>query len=317
MPTCSLFPTKLVHIMKKFFTFAFIAVLFFPPTFGQVPKTLLKVRSSTWDKPFFEPEAVAKNNISAIRVTSSQQVGNRSLQTGKHLAYRFDDRGNMVQFAACKDQDTSYLEAFAYTESGGMKWSQIENKSWNKTFKEGYRLNRNKTVFQAKSYEVVNRKADEVVLLHTKQYVYLDGKDSLLQTIRYLENERLVKQERFNYDQQDRLADELMLDSRGDTLKHIAYSYSPQDLLTRIVTREGVNVKESNYTYDTKGNPTRVQWLENGQIKGMITYTYDAEGMLTEMQQTIDERKSANTVHTFEYEKRGNPTTLAVDSSGQ
>jgi hypothetical protein len=108
-----------------------------------------------------------------------------------------------------------------------------------------------------------------------------------------------------------------MLGSRGDTLKHIAYSYSAQDLLTRIVTREGVNVKESSYTYDVKGNPTRVQWLENGQIKGTITYTYNEEGMLTEMQQTMDEKKSANTVQTFEYETRENPTTLAVDASGR
>lgn len=303
--------------MKKHLTFSCLAVLIFFNAFGQTPKTLLKIRSSTWEKPFFEPQLVAQNNIKSIHITSSKQVGNRFLQADKNMAYRFDDRGNLLEFAKYKDQDTSYLEAFAYTESGSMKWSQIENKSWNRTYKEGYRLNRNKTVFQAKSYEVINDKADEVVLLHTKQYVYLEGKDSLLQTIRYLENDRIAKQEKFLYDAQDRLVDELTLDSRGDTLKHIAYAYTGKDLLTRIVTREGVNVKESTYTYDPKGNPTRVQWLENGQIKGTITYTYDEQGMLTEMQQTIDERKSANTVHRFEYEKRDASTTLAVGTSNQ
>ena len=302
--------------MKRYFTFTCIAVLC-NLAFSQSSQALLKVRNSTWDKPFFEPAMVAKNNIQAIRVTASQQVGNRSLQTGKNLAYRFDDRGNLVQFAAYSNQDTSYLEAFGYTESGGMKWSQVENKSWNKTYKEGYRLNRNQTVFQAKAYEVINEKSEEVMLLHTKQYVYLDGKDSLLQAIRYLENDRLVKQERFKYDQRDRLVAESMLGARGDTLKHIAYTYSNQDLLTRIVTQEGVNVKESNYTYDAKGNPTRVQWLENGQVKGTITYLYNAEGMLTEMQQTLDEKKSANAVHTFEYEKRNESATLAADKKGQ
>ncbi len=286
--------------MKRYFTFACIAALFHL-SFGQAPKTFIKVRSNTFDKPFFEPEVVKDKNIKAIRVTTLGKAP--SLRLGKDLAYKFNDQGNLVQFVELKNQDTSYVEAFSYTESGAMKWSQIDNKSWNRTYREGYRHNRNRTVFQAKSYEVVNEAEDEVVLLHTKQYVYLEGQDSLLQTIRYLENDRLAKQETFAYDANDRLQDEVTLNSRSDTLKHISYTYNNQGLLTNIMTREGVNIKESSYTYDVNGNPTLVQWLENGQVKGTIAYSYDDEGKLTEMKQTIEERKTANAVHIFEYEK--------------
>lgn len=286
--------------MKRYFTFACIAALFHL-SFGQAPKTFIKVRSNTFDKPFFEPEAVRNKNIKAIRVTTLGKAS--SLRLGKDLAYKFNDQGNLVQYVELKNQDTSYVEAFSYTESGAMKWSQIDNKSWNRTYREGYRHNRNRTVFQAKSYEVVNEAEDEVVLLHTKQYVYLEGKDSVLQTIRYLENERLAKQETFAYDENDRLQDEVTLSSRSDTLKHISYTYNNQGLLTNIMTREGVNIKESSYTYDVNGNPTLVQWLENSQVKGTIAYSYDDEGKLTEMKQTIEERKTANSVHIFEYEK--------------
>ena len=286
--------------MKRLLTFACIALLSHL-SFGQGSKTFIKVRNSTWEKPTFEPTEVKAKNIKSIQIKTLQQ--GHKLQMGKNLSYRFDDQGHLLQFVERKNQDTSYVEAISYTESGVVKSKQIENKSWNRTYREGFRHNSNSTVFQAKSYEVVNPAEDEVVLLHTKQYVYLDGKDSLLQAIRYLENREIVKQEQFAYDKADRLVEELTLSSQEDTLKHISYTYDNQDLLTRIVTREGVNIKESSYTYNENGNPTRVQWLENGQVKGTILYTYDEEGKLKEMKQMIDERKAAGTVHIFEYEK--------------
>ncbi|GBC94857.1 tRNA3(Ser)-specific nuclease WapA [bacterium HR16] len=91
----------------------------------------------------------------------------------------------------------------------------------------------------------------------------------------------------------------------GDTLQFDAYD-SAGRLLRRI---DGRNII-TNYTYnDPEGLLTDIQYVQNGQVIGTVSFTYDSDGRRASM-------TDGTGVTTYSYDHMGNPLSVSVTYTG-
>lgn len=282
-------------LMKHLFTSIFLASYIFcfaQPSFFQT--------QFQWDEPDFDQEFLLRNKVKSIKVQTYTNPDAPKGTVASGAVYEYDSDGNLIQMVETQYDDTSRIHDFLYSDRGVLRWQKVVDKVWNKTYRSGYRFTRNKTVFQVKSYEMLNN--DEKMLLDTRQYVYDD--DSLLIEIRCRENDRLMRVHKFTYDEKQRMTKEQFENGAGDTLKQVLYVYGKDDNILRI-TIEDTQKHDYIYTYNEAGDPTAVTWKQNNIDKGIVTYAYDNKtGMLTEMQRKVfaTPTQSQGVLQVFSYE---------------
>ncbi|MFK7920854.1 MAG: hypothetical protein AB8H47_02810 [Bacteroidia bacterium] len=240
-----------------------------------------------------------KNRIQSIEVKSFEETP-KIKQPLQATVYNYDPRGNLVHVIETQQKDTSRIQNFTYSKSGILTSKVVTDRVWDRNYKSWYRFNRMRKVYQVKSYELLRN--NETMLLDTKQYVY--NEDSLLTAIRFLENNRLLRTQEYEYDERARVISEAFINRSNLQERKILYTYNDDNQLTRVKTVTGeTNVSEYIYVYNEFGNPVEVQWRENGLLIGTVTYDYNDKGLLTRMQRSVNEADSPESVYVrvFDY----------------
>ncbi|MEZ4829660.1 MAG: hypothetical protein R3C61_25740 [Bacteroidia bacterium] len=255
-----------------------------------------------WDTPQFPRSFILRKDIKAIHVKSFVGKSTPAGVSDSGVTYEYDTKGNLIQVVEVASKDTSRIYDYKYTASGVLGWQHLKDNVWNKSYKSGYRFNSHRKVFQVKSYEMLHN--NEVMLLHTKEYVYDD--DSTLIAVRWMENNRVVKVNRYEYEK-GMIKAESFENGNGDLIKKILYDYNSDGLIAMVTTKNEQSTLGEQYVYDynTRGDITRVAWKSEGSLRGTVTYTYDNMGMLVKMNREIIDPRSqeANLCQVFEYEK--------------
>ncbi|MEO0472358.1 MAG: hypothetical protein AAF206_22230 [Bacteroidota bacterium] len=267
--------------MKQLFT---LLILLVAVSLAGMAQTTGFFRNTSWESLQFDRRFLLTNQIKAVHVTSLQFHG-KELPKSEALL-QFDASGNLKHHIELVQNDTSKVQDFFYTSKGTLGWTHTRDKVWNKKYKSGYRFNRNQSIFQVKSYEMLRN--DEVMLLDTRQYVY--NTDSLLTDIRFLESGKVVKTQKYDYDKVGRVTAERFLNREKEEYKSIEYVYNESGQLEKITTREG-NQRAHVYEYNQSGNPVKVEWLEGQkdaedeklELIATVSYEYDTKGRLVEM----------------------------------
>jgi hypothetical protein len=294
--------------MKQLFTLFLYFLLPLPFLYAQSPaaasaKEPLAGERSFWDEPQHKKAYIRQHNIRKIEVQTYDQAEPEEAHLQAISVYEYSDKFNLTQLIETQAEDTSRICKFRYTENGTLTWKYISDKSDQKTYKSGYRFNRNQTVFQVKSYEMLPQ--DQVMLLDTRQYVYDD--EGRLSAIRCLENDRLLRVHRFGYDSQGRVIQERFETREGDLARQVDYVYDDTGRPQRITTLHAATNEQQAYVYayDEKGLQTRIEWWTNDQIKGSVDYAYDESGKLTHMNRVMqpssgDEPQASLQVYRYE-----------------
>lgn len=224
----------------------------------------------------------------------------RKKDAGNLDLFEFDSLGHLVRKVEIENHDTSKVRSLHYTQPGYLAWEKVDDKLLAKSYKTGYRLNTDRSVFQAKNYELLNEKAS--MLLDTRMYRYDDtGKK---QTVFSLTNNHLSEAQHFRYDDQGRLIEEVIKNADGEIIRSIAYMYNEQGLRTRVEKTDFWTTERKEvftYTYTDQHKPLQVTWTINGQEKGKMLYEYDEAGkFLQRIRKTVNGDKEV--IQEFAYE---------------
>jgi hypothetical protein len=256
-----------------------------------------------WDAPDFSRSFILRNNIKAIHVRNFKDKKEPVGEYNSGITYEYDSKGNLTQVVEIKSKDTSRVHEYMYTERGVLGWKVMRDKTWNKAYKQGYRFNPNKTVFQEKSYEMLHN--DEVMLLNTKQYIYDD--DSVLVAIRWMESGRLAKTHKYEYDEDYNLVSEIFENGSGGLIKKVDYNYNAMGLIAQVTTeRPGFPVEKFVYTYNVDGKTSQVVWHSGKELKGKVAYSYDQNGVLAKLDREMYQNAQNQPTHVcqvYQYEK--------------
>ncbi|MEM7656271.1 MAG: hypothetical protein AAF399_09105 [Bacteroidota bacterium] len=287
--------------MKQFLTLCF-SVICVSLSFGQSEFFQTEFQ---WDEPEFEQSFLLQHQIKSIEVKTYHNGGETRDEVAKGATYEYDEKGRMVQMVETQYDDTSKIHDFLYSDRGVLKWLDVTDKTWNKTYRSGYRFTGNQNVFQVKSYELLRN--DERMLLDTRQYVY--SKDSLLKAIIFKEGLNTVRRHEYDHDPERRVVQERFLVGKENMwAKTVSYEYDDSGNITRILVeeqgKEGKESHEYRYQYNPQDKPVLVEWLDNAQPKGKVAYTYDEAGKLLRMKREVQTlgKDAAQLVQVFEYE---------------
>lgn len=281
--------------MKHFSSLLAYCLLICGSAYAQVPSP----NATGWESPNFDKFFVMKNRIQSIEVQSYEEI-QKIKQPLQATLYEYDPKGNLVHVVETQQKDTSRIQNFTYTQNGTLTSKVVTDKVWDRNYKSWYRFNRMRKVYQVKSYELLRN--NETMLLDTKQYVY--NEDSLLTAVRFLENNRLLRTQEYEYDDKGRVISEAFINRSNIQERKILYTYNNDNQLTRVKTVTGeTNVSEYIYVYNELGNPVEVQWRENGLLIGTVTYDYNEKGLLTRMERSVNEADSPESVfvRVFDY----------------
>ncbi|MEL6254850.1 MAG: hypothetical protein AAFR87_22785 [Bacteroidota bacterium] len=245
-----------------------------------------KITESSWYPKDFDGSFVRRNNIKAINVKSFPSLYSLNAKQEATRTFLFDEEGQMIQFVELGKNDTSQIREFDYNDRGVLRWELKEDKIYNKSYKAGYRFDGNKNIYQVKNYEMINK--DDVMLIESRRYIY--NADSQLVAIKFLQNNQVKQVQKFTYDELGRTTSESEEDAVGAMKKKVSYAYNEMDLLVQVKTETGTdNVVEYNYVYNVAGNPIEAEWKENGVQMGVMSYVYDKNGMLVQMNRVLNQ----------------------------
>jgi hypothetical protein len=220
---------------------------------------------------------------------------------GNFELFEFDSLGHLVRQVAIENHDTSLVRDLHYTEKGSLAWEVFEDKIWEKRYKAGYRFNQDQTVFQVKSYELVNEKS--ALLLDTRHYRYDEEGRPI--AIFSLANEQVNESQHFSYDEEGRLLEELFKNADGELVGSIKFVYDEEGRQQQVIKTDHRrnHTEEFMYTYNPAGKISATRWLENGKVKGSMDYSYDESGeTLLSIRQTINDQQKHEFVKEFAYE---------------
>lgn len=281
--------------MKKFYTLALCLLCcsaFLPA------QVTFESPLHQWENPEFSETLLRRHQITSIRVTTQQTRPGEAARQSQTI-YTYNEHGKIDRHIELQGQDTSCIHQYHYNERGTLVWKQTVDKVWNKNYRAGYRFTGNNTVFQVKSYEMLRN--DERMLLDTRQYIY--DADSQLVAIRSLEQNRVVRVQRFTYTESGQVAREMLENASGDTIRSVTYQYDTQGRITYVLT-EAARRQAFHYAYTETGRPLRIEWIEEDQPRGVAHYTYDERGFLTQLDRELVPQPGQPTLirQTFAYE---------------
>lgn len=223
-------------------------------------------------------------HIQTTGTAPSRGGGLTELASGKILY--FNQEGNTIKEMEIHEQDTTFIKEWIYTENGLPRWEYAQDRIWNKEYRTAYRFNRDETIFQIKSYEMLGK--EEMMLVDTQHYIY--GRDNL-HTIRSLSRDEMQEEHHFLHGEDGRLYREEFIDKSGQVIRYIAYEY---DALGRLISTKEKNISsfsdelhEYIYQYKNDGKISQVAWKENGVLRGTGTYQYDVMGKLIRIERIM------------------------------
>lgn len=221
-------------------------------------------------------------------------------EDGNLLLFEFDTLGHLVRKVEIENYDTSRVRSLHYSQPGMLAWEKIDDKVLSKSYKAGYRLNPDRSVFQVKNYELLNEKAS--MLLDTRMYRYNEAGKK--QTVYSLTNNHLSEAQHFRYDDQGRLIEEVIKNADDKTLRSIQYTYNELGQRTRIEKTDFWRTEQKEifmYTYNEHAKLLQVVWEINGQEKGKMIYEYDEAGkFLQRIRKSVNGNKEV--IKEFAYE---------------
>lgn len=235
-----------------------------------------------WDDPQFDSLRIKRLNIKQIDIKGYSLPLTRSNENSEQEIMLFD-RGRLTKVIEMVHQDTQLTHTFHYNSNGVLGWKHTADKKWNRTYKEGYRFNRTRHVYQVNAYEVLRN--EERMLLDTRQYVY--DNDSLLREVKMLENKRVVSIHKFNYDSKFRVKEEIFEDDQSRVRQRVSYKYDAESRVSEVTLDKGI-VSIYRYEYNSKGQPFQIEWLEDGKTKGLVIYQYKNTGMVAQMDRILN-----------------------------
>ncbi len=240
-------------------------------------------------------------NVKRVHAKEFQVTPYGKKKDAGHLEFfEFDSLGHLVRQVEIKNDDTSRVRSLHYSHPGLLAWEQVDDKLLAKSYKAGYRLNPDRSVFQVKNYELLNAKSS--MLLDTRMYRY--NQAGKKQTVYSLTNNHLSESQHFSYDPQGRLVEEINKDAAGKMVRSIRYTYNEAGKRTRI-EKTDFWIKERNevfnYTYNELGKLLEILWEVDGKEKGRMIYEYDESGKsLQRISKTVDGKREY--VKEFNYE---------------
>ncbi|MCI4666726.1 MAG: hypothetical protein MRZ79_01095 [Bacteroidia bacterium] len=251
-----------------------------------------------WDEPEFDSKKIERLNVKKIAIKSYQAPLTRGDNDSETEIRYFNSKGKLSQVIEMVSNDTLMTQTFHYNSRGVLGWKHINDKKWNRTYKEGYRFNGSQHVYQVKAYEMLRN--DERMLLDTRQYTY--DNDSLLKEVRILENNRVVSVHKFNYDKKFRVSTEVFEDGNDRILQKVDYKYDTEDRVREVALDKGV-ISVYRYEYNSKGQPMQIEWLEDGKTRGLVIYDYKSTGMVAQMEKILnpDTKEENHFIRVYNY----------------
>ena len=67
------------------------------------------------------------------------------------------------------------------------------------------------------------------------------------------------------------------------------------------IVKKGENTEEFRYLYDVAGNLVEIDWFENQEKKGIISYEYDRNGKIDHLKKYLSENINT-TIEEFEFD---------------
>lgn len=282
--------------MKSLFSLSPVLVLcLFFVQIGVQAQPIPTPSPENWNEPRFPSEVILQRHVSAIRIHEEGEAalrGGGAYRFENVQAYEFNRKGQLTRRIEMEGQDTALVRTYTYTELGSLQWENIDDRSWNKVYRSGYRFNHQQQIYQKKDYEMVN--ADDAMVLGTENYVY--DRNNRLRTVRYLEQGRLISHRSYDYDSQGRLSGLITHDEEGNPVETVLYDYAPSGKVSRI-SHQGEHglLQTYEYTYDRQERLVKVSWLEDNQLQGETFYTYDPEGLPETMETRMTPRAGGHT----------------------
>lgn len=215
----------------------------------------------------------------------------RKKEDGNVALFEFDTLGHLVRKVEIENYDTSRVRSLHYSQPGLLAWEKVDDKILAKSYKAGYRLNPDRSVFQVKNYELLNEKSS--MLLDTRMYRYNEAGKK--QTVYSLTNNHLSEAQHFSYNGQGKLIEAVIKNADEEILQSIKYTYNEQGKRTKIEKTDfwRTEHKETfSYTYNAQTKPLQVVWEINGQEKAKMLYEYDEKGtILQRIRKTVSGSK--------------------------
>ncbi|MEZ4685127.1 MAG: hypothetical protein R3B47_03410 [Bacteroidia bacterium] len=229
-------------------------------------------------KPPIDHDFIEKGNIKQVVI---RDVSYSQRPTGDETLLQFDDEGRLEGQVEIDAQDTSAVLAYGYSASGNLCKEVYENRKWNQCVQRSYRLNRDATFLQGKSYEMQGDR--NVMLLDTRRFHYEDG---LLAKIYILTEGEVSQIHHFEYDSFKKLTREHTNSKDGTLLFSVDYFYNDKGQLVKVQRVDQMRGNKSEvftYSYDSAGRLAEAQWLQQDKLRSTFTYSYDERNQLTEI----------------------------------
>ncbi len=271
--------------MKQLFTLLLLLLT----TSAVQSQTFSHYQIKGWVLPSLSEDFIKENQIKSIQIVTEESNPTRGggmgeIRSGRVLT--FDPAGHTISEMEIHEMDTTFVKNWIYTEKGLPSWELSEDRVGNKRYRNGYRFNKDSSIFQIKFYEMLGK--EEMMLVNTQQYIYREDK---LHVIRSLARKKQLGEHRFNYNAEGKLIDEQFLSDEGELERAIEYKYDAQGRLSRIIEKSFTvfadNMQEYQYLYALSGEVEKVIWFENGELKGTGTYKYDSNGKLSFIQRLM------------------------------
>ncbi len=255
-----------------------------------------------WDAPVMDSLKIKRLGISKVDIFSYREPLTRGGNPDSEREFHyFNDKGKVEKTVQLLRQDTLSVHTYHYNNNGVLGWKQTKDKKWDRSFREGYRFNAAQHVYQVKAYEMLRN--DQRMLIDTRQYVY--DHDSLLITIKSLENNRVVALHHFSYNEKNQVTKEAFQDEEGNILQSVEYTYDSEARISKVRMDKGV-ISEYRYDYNLKGQPMQIEWLEDGKTRGLVMYQYKSNGLVARMDriQNPDSPSEDHFVKVYNYTSR-------------
>lgn len=265
--------------MKATFTLIAFSTLLTFSAFSQTQKTVPQIGQ---ERDFLVPPIDhAFISGSRIKQVTIKDVSFSKRPTGNEELLQFDDKGRLEGLVKIQKQDTSEVLAYGYSPSGNLCREDRENRRWKQNVRRNYRLNRDATFLQGKSYEMQG--GDAVMLLDTRRFQYKDGQ---LAKIFILAEGEIAQTNYFRYDDMRRLVQERTENADGSLAFSVDYTYNEASQLLKVQRVDHMRSKRSetfNYSYDDSGKLAEASWLKNNKLETTFTYVYGEDEQLVEI----------------------------------
>jgi hypothetical protein len=229
-------------------------------------------------KPPIDQDFIEKGNIKQVVITD---VTYTRRPTGDETLLQFDDEGRLEGKVEINERDTSAVMAYGYSANGNLCKEVHENRKWKQCVQRSYRLNRDATFLQGKSYEMNGNR--NVMLLDTRRYQYEDG---MLSRIYILTEGEVSQIHHFEYDNSKKLTREHTNSKDGTLLFTVDYSYNAKGQMTnvqRVDHMRGSRSEAFSYSYHEDGKLAEAQWFQQKKLKTTFSYSYDENNQLSEI----------------------------------